>query len=163
MNSLWKKSLLAATGGLFVLTSVWSVALAAKPSSSTTSMVASVAADGDSGWQRQIFEHIEHRIFRIVHASEQQKEKLTSIFNSTFEQNADLRKELKSKALDLSKAYADDSVTNDQIKDRIAAIEEVRAKLRTKRVEALLSAREVLSFKQRQILSERLNERFGDN
>ncbi|MDR3613424.1 MAG: periplasmic heavy metal sensor [Candidatus Obscuribacterales bacterium] len=163
MNTLCKKNLLIATGGIFALTSIWSVAQAAKPSSSTTSTAVNVVSDGDSSWHRQILEHIEHRIFKIVHASEEQKEKLTSIFNSTYEQNADVRNELKAKVLSLSKAYADDNVTNDQIKDQITAINDLRAKLRSKRVEALLSAREVLTSKQRQILSERLSERFSDN
>lgn len=159
MNSFKKKYLVAATCGLFVLTSVCSVAIAAKPSAIATS----VAIGGDSNWQKQMFERIERRVFRVIHASEDQKEKLTAIFNNTFEQNADLRKELKAKTLDLAKAYADDSVSNDQIKERVTAINDLRAKLRNKRVEALLSAREVLSVKQRQILSERLNERFGDD
>ena len=163
MKALLKRNLLMATGGLFVLTSVCGVALAAKPSSSTTSMVTSVAADGDGNWQKHIVERIERRIFRIIHASEDQKSKLTSILDNTFEQNTELRNELKSKVLELSKAYADDSVSNEQIKDRLTAIEEVRAKLRTKRVDALLSARGILSVKQRQILSERISERFGDN
>ena len=163
MKAVSKRTLCAATGGLFLLTTVCGVALAAKPTSSTTSMVNSVALNGDANWQKHIVERIEHRIFKIIHASEDQKTKLTSILNNTFEQNAELRNELKSKVLDLSKAYADDSVTNERIKERLTAIEDVRAKLRTRRVEALLSAREVLSAKQRQILSERLNERFGDN
>jgi Spy/CpxP family protein refolding chaperone len=163
MNTLCRKGLLLASAAFVVLTSVWSNALAAKPSTSTTSTVGSVAADGETGWQRQIFERVEHRIFKIVHANEQQKEKLTSIFNSTYELNADLRKDLKSRVLALSKTYADDSVTNDQIKEQVTAINDVRAKLNSKRLDALIAAREVLSSKQRQMLSERLNERLSDD
>lgn len=100
--------------------------------------------------------HFQKRFFNLIDATDEQKKELSAIIAAQAEEASPIRQELRSQVLDVNDLIADESTTDEQIKQRVEKIRALRDKLQDKRLETMLKVRSKLTAEQKQIVSARI-------
>jgi Spy/CpxP family protein refolding chaperone len=100
--------------------------------------------------------HFKKRFFNLIDATDEQQNKLSGIMTKQLEDARPLRAQIREELLDLSDLIADESSTNDVIKNKVKEIKELREQIQDKRLDSILRARAVLTADQKRIVSQRM-------
>lgn len=110
----------------------------------------------DKDLENALRNHFQKRFFNLIEATEEQKKELSAIMAAQAEQAGPIRQELRSQVLDVSDLLADESATEEQIRQSVEKIRALRDKLQDERLETVLKVRSKLTAEQKQIVSNRI-------
>jgi len=110
----------------------------------------------DKDLENALRNHFQKRFFNLIEATEEQKKELSAIMAAQAEQAGPIRQELRSQVLDVSDLLADESATDEQIRQSVEKIRALRDKLQDERLETVLKVRSKLTAEQKQIVSNRI-------
>jgi Spy/CpxP family protein refolding chaperone len=106
--------------------------------------------------------HMQDRFFKRISATDDQREKLSDLFKNTFEQNRELRQQVKSQFETLIDLFADGKSSDDQIRKQFDVLKSAREKLVEKRLELALKTRAILTPDQLKLVGDRFKSRMND-
>ncbi len=110
----------------------------------------------DPEWESAVRKHVEKRFFNLIDATDSQKTQLDDVLKQACDSNRSTREKVKEAAVDLSNMMADESVTDEQIRQKVAEIRKIREKLQDSRLDTALKVRAILNKDQRKIVSDRV-------
>ena len=110
----------------------------------------------DPEWESAVRKHIEKRFFNLIEATDSQKAQLDDIFKKMCDENRATREQVKQGAVDVANMMADQSATDEQIRNKVADIRKLREKLQDTRLDTALKVRAILTNEQRKVVSDRV-------
>lgn len=122
---------------------------------------ASYAAPGgliDKDFEVAVRKFISKRFYNRIDATDEQRQKLDSIWMGTMEATRPGREELRQEALQLSALMATDEATDEQITEKAHELRALHQKIMDQRLDSVLKARKVLTKAQRGQINERISE-----
>jgi periplasmic protein CpxP/Spy len=151
-----KVTLLALAAGLGI--SVWG--FQTLPSFAEKAIV--TAETDDANWPAAVKNHFESIFFKRIHATSDQKAKLTDIFDTAFNENKDVRSQLRSQFSSLVDAMTDGKTSEEQLHKQYEEIKATREKLADRRFNTILKVRTVLTPDQLKEVGDRFKSRMSD-
>jgi Spy/CpxP family protein refolding chaperone len=128
---------------------------------------ASFAADGqatgliDKDFETAVRKFVSRRFYRRINASDEQRQKLDSIWTSTMETTRPERERLRQGLLELSDLMASDAATDEQISQKAHELRAMHEKINDQRLDSILKARKVLTPEQRKKVHARIADRIS--
>jgi Spy/CpxP family protein refolding chaperone len=116
-------------------------------------------SDEDDNWPKCIRKHLEHRFFKSIDATPEQRVQLAELIENTAAENKPAVESAKQELLSLIDAFADNQVTNDQLRQKVADLRKTHEAIMDKRLDAVLKARDILTAKQRRTASDNLTKK----
>jgi Spy/CpxP family protein refolding chaperone len=98
------------------------------------------------------------RLYKLIDATDDQRAKLDDLAQSTADTTRPLREDLRSGILDLSKLFAEDQSTDEEITKKAHKLQSLQQTIAEERLSAMLKARHVLSKEQRQKIDQRITD-----
>lgn len=123
--------------------------------------LAAPAAQGgliDRDFEVAIRKFATRRFCNKIDATDDQREKITTIVSTTMDKTRPAREHLRQGVLDLSSLLAAGETTDEQIKAKVDELQQLRQNLADSRVQSLLEVRKLLTADQRQQLNARVQE-----
>ncbi len=148
-----KVTLLALAVGIGV--SLWGIQ--ALPSYAERQVIA--ADTDDANWPSAVRNHFESIFFKRIHATEDQRGKLKEIIDTAFDENKDLRSQLKNEFNSLVDSVTDGKTSEDQLHKQYEEIKATRDKLADRRFNTILKVRTVLTPDQLKEVGDRFKSR----
>jgi len=113
----------------------------------------------DANWPIAVRNHFESMFFKRINATDDQRGKIKEIFDTTFEENKDLRGQLKNQFKSLVDAVTDGKTSEDQLHKQYDEIKTTRDKLADRRFNMILRVRGVLTPDQLKEVGDRFKSR----
>lgn len=110
----------------------------------------------DPEWESAVRKHVEKRFFNLIDATDSQKTQLDDLFKKMCDANRTTREQVKQGAVDVANLMADQSATDEQIRNKVADIRKLREKLQDSRLDTALKVRAILTVEQRKVVSDRV-------
>ncbi len=110
----------------------------------------------DKDFELALKKHFEKRFFERIKATDEQKEKISSLIDARMEEAKPLREDLRAGALEFTQLLGSDT-SDTTIVDKAHSLREKRDKLMEERLQTLLKVRAILSAEQRKVVSDRLS------
>lgn len=110
----------------------------------------------DPEWESAVRKHVEKRFFNLIDATDSQKTQLDDLFKKMCDTNRSSREQVKQGAADVATMMADNSATDEQIRNKVADIRKLREKMQDTRLETALKVRAILTNEQRKVVSDRV-------
>jgi Spy/CpxP family protein refolding chaperone len=101
---------------------------------------------------------ISKRLYNRIEATDEQRQKLDTIWTGTMEGTRPMREELRRGLLDLSELMANGDVPDDQIVTKVHELRALHEKIMDQRVDSMLKARKVFTAEQRKELQQRFSD-----
>jgi len=119
--------------------------------------------DGESDdWANCLRVHMQNRFFKRINATDDQREKLSELFKNTFEQNRELRQQVKGQFETLIDMFTDGKTSDDQIRKQFGELKSTREKLVEKRLDLALKTRTILTPDQLKVVGDKFKSRMND-
>lgn len=112
----------------------------------------------DKDFEVALRKFISKRFYNRIDASDDQRQKLDSIWTGTMETTRPAREELRQGALQLSALMASDEASDEQITQKAHELRALHEKVMDQRLDSLLKARKVLNKDQRQQIHDRISQ-----
>jgi Spy/CpxP family protein refolding chaperone len=110
----------------------------------------------DPEWETAVRKHVEKRFFNLIDATESQKSQLDDLFKQRVEGNRQNREQVKKGAVEVAQLMADDSASDEQIRNKVQEIRKLREQLMDSRLDTALKVRAILTKEQRKIVSNKV-------
>lgn len=110
----------------------------------------------DKDLENALRNHFQKRFFNLIDATDEQKKELSAILTAQAEEASSIRQEMKGEAMNVSDLLADESASDEQIKQSVEKIRGLRDKLQDKRLETFLKVRSKLTADQKQTVANRI-------
>jgi Spy/CpxP family protein refolding chaperone len=117
----------------------------------------------DAEWENSLRTHFEKRLFHYIDASDEQEKKLDALFKGRLEETRPTREKLREGAVELTKMYADEEATDDQIEAKVKELRAMREQLAEGRLKTALQVRHILTAEQRNLIGNRIINRLSEN
>lgn len=117
----------------------------------------------DAEWENCLRTHFEKRLFNYIDASDEQEKKLDALFKQRQEETRPTREKLREGAVELTKMFAGNDATDEQIQTRVIELRTMREKLADERLETALKIRHILTPEQRDLIANRIICRLSSN
>jgi len=117
--------------------------------------------DGD--FEEAALKHFERRFFKKIDATSDQQEQLSAIFLKQMQTTRPQREEIRHKLLEVTNLMADDSASEEQIREKVSQVKAMREKLNDSRLDTVMKARKVLTPEQRKIIADRIDGLLSGN
>ena len=112
----------------------------------------------DKDFETALRKFVTKRFFNRIEATDEQRTKLSGIFDKTMEETRPDREQFRQGLLDLSNLMASKDATDEQIKQKVADIKAIREKVMDRRLSTALEVRKVLTVDQRQKINNRIQD-----
>lgn len=112
----------------------------------------------DRDFEVAVRKFISKRFYNRIDATDEQRQKLDSLWMSTMEATRPNREELRQSALQLSALMATDEATDAQITEKAHELRALHQKVMDQRLDTVLKARKVLTKEQRAKINETISE-----
>lgn len=121
------------------------------------------ASQGDPELRKALKNHIQNKFFKLIEASDSQKQKIDSLFSQQVAYAQPIRQEMRQKSLELLNSMSNDSVTDSEILSKLNEIHGMKDKIRNRRQKTMLKLRSLLTKEQRTVVSSKLKARLTGN
>jgi Spy/CpxP family protein refolding chaperone len=111
----------------------------------------------DKPFEESLIKHFSNRFFNRIDASDEQRQKLSSIITQRASETRPLREEVRAELVKLNGMMADNKSTDQQIAAEAQVLKGLRDKLMDERVQSALQIRAALTPEQRAQVSDRIN------
>lgn len=111
----------------------------------------------DADFENALRKHFQKRFFNLIDATGEQQTQISKLLQERQEQTRPQREQLRQGLLELSQLMANDATTDDQIKDKVAKLKEMRAHIQDERLDTILKVRAILTPEQRKAVSDRIS------
>ncbi len=112
----------------------------------------------DQGLEESMLKHFEKRFFNRIDATDDQRGKLTSIFQNRITATRPLRERLRQEVLNLTNLMDKSDATETQISQQAGVVKGIRDQLADQRLTTALQVRSVLTAEQRHQVSDKVRE-----
>ncbi len=112
----------------------------------------------DKDFELAVRKFVSKRFYNRIDATDEQRQKLDSIWMGTMESTRPAREEVRQGALQLSALMATDDATDEQITEKAHELRALHQKVMDQRLDSVLKARKVLTKAQRAQVNERISE-----
>lgn len=110
----------------------------------------------DAEFEDALRKHFQKRFFNLIEATDEQREKLSSLLAQRMNETRPMREELRQGAVELSQLMAKNDVTDEQIVGKAHELRDLRNKIMDERLSTVLKVRANLTQQQRQTLSDKV-------
>ena len=117
----------------------------------------------DKDFEVALRKWVTKRFYNRIDATEEQRQKLDSLFSATQEETRPAREQFRRSLLELSDLMASDSATDEEIQAKVKQVREQKQKIMDQRINTALAARKVLTSAQRQKIHDRISNLISGN
>ncbi|MBZ0185611.1 MAG: Spy/CpxP family protein refolding chaperone [Candidatus Obscuribacterales bacterium] len=117
----------------------------------------------DEDLKLALIAHFEKRFFNLIDATEEQKTKINALFSDQLEFARPLRAQMRKEAMDLADILPQDSLSEEQLREKIESIRALKEKIADKRLDTVLAVNGLLNKEQRQAISSKMKSRLTGN
>lgn len=117
----------------------------------------------DKDFEVALRKWVTKRFYNRIEATDDQRQKLDSLFSSTQEETRPLREQFRRSLIELSDMMAGEEATDEQIQAKVKDVRELKQKIMDQRINTALAARKVLTPAQRQKIHERITNLISGN
>lgn len=110
----------------------------------------------DADFENAVRKHFQKRFFNLIDATAEQQAQISKLLAERQEQTRPQREQMRQGVVELSQLMASDSATDDQIREKVAKLKEMRSHIQDERLETVLKVRAQLTPEQRKTISDKV-------
>ncbi len=111
----------------------------------------------DADFENALRKHFQKRFFNLIDATSEQQANISKLLQERQEQTRPQREQMRQGLVELSQLMASDAATDDQIRDKVAKLKEMRSHIQDERLETVLKVRAQLTPEQRKTISDKIS------
>jgi Spy/CpxP family protein refolding chaperone len=117
----------------------------------------------DKDFEVALRKWVTKRFYNRIDATDDQRQKLDSLFSATQEETRPMREQFRRGLLELSDMMAGETATDEEIQAKVKDVREIKQKIMDQRINTALAARKVLTPAQRQKIHDRISDIISGN